>query len=139
MNDNKINIYNIGSGRGRYSYKIYGKDVYRFNIYGEAHSFESFNNHNYVKSTNLIKDYHITVIDTSQVKISWYCTERHDMKVHYWHSSNPNSIYTQVSSGRNRGNNFLYIELDNPESWCFKLEGIMHMDKFIDLTNTLTF
>lgn len=139
LNDNEINIYKVSSGRGRYSYKIYGKEVYRFSIYGEAKSFESFNNYNYVKSTNLITNYHITVIDTSRIKISWYCPERHDIKIHYWNSSTPNNIYTQISAGRDRGDNFLYIELDNPEDWCFKLEGIMHMDKFIDLTTTLIF
>lgn len=139
LNDDEINIYKVNPTSGRYSYKIYGKDVSQLKINEVAHPFQNFNDYNYIKSTNLITNYDITVIDSSKIKISWYCPERHDMKIYYWDSRTPNKIYTQISPGRDRGNSFLYIELGNPEGWCFKLEGIMHVDKFIDLTNTLTF
>jgi hypothetical protein len=139
LKDRKIDIYKVYPADGRYSYKIYGKGVSHFKINEGAYSFEAFNDYNYVKSAGLILNYYLTVLDSNRVKVSWSCPEKHDIKMYYWNVHTLNKVYTRIESGRNSGYNFLYITLDRPIDWRFKLEGTMHKDKFIDLTETFKY
>lgn len=139
LKNKEINIYKVYPEAGRFSYKIYGKGVSEFSINGKTLSFEVFNGFNYVNSANIISNYNLSAVDSNRVKISWYCPERHDMKIYYWNLSDPNNVFTKISPDRNAGNNFFYIKLDNAENWGFRLEGVMHLDKFVDLTKTLKF
>jgi len=133
LNDNKINIYKV-TGSGRNSYKIYGKNVTEFNLYGVSQNFQSFNNYNYTKSLSIISNYYCERIDSKRIRISWYSPEAHNMSLYYWNPSYPQTIYQQTSSSLPAGTNSVIIV--SSTDYFFRLEGQMVSDNFIDLTES---
>lgn len=134
LNDNEINVYKV-SGSGRYSYKVFGKNVPQFKIYGTPQTFQAFNSYNYIKSTSVILNYSATLAGPKSATISWYCSEAHDIDVYYW--TYANLVSKQSFPGRSAGNNSVTISLPGiASSFTYRLEGRMTSDSFRDLTDS---
>ncbi|MBD3376980.1 hypothetical protein GF406_18275 [candidate division KSB1 bacterium] len=138
LNNSEINIFKV-NGTGRFSYKIYGKNINQFKIYDIPQTFTSFNNYNYLKSTEILNDYFAESIALNQVKVYWTCGEVHNIIIYYWDPAHPENIFNHKIENLSPGNNNSTLNIDTSKEWCFRLEGTSLIDGFVDIGHQFSY
>lgn len=134
LNNHIINVFKV-SGNGRYSYKLYGKDVNEFRIYQMPQTFTKFNDYNYLNNGKTIYNFHAHKINDEKLEILWSCNESHDATIYIWEEGQPQILNYEQEKNLSAGNHSKVLNLDATKNWNFRIEGLMALDNYLDLTN----